>query len=130
MLIILIAAINIISSLLMTVMNRRGEIALLLYLGATRLEIKQTFLYLGIVIGVSGIIAGVILGMSSIWVLGTFEIISLPKDVYPTSTLPLDLSMQDFILIIVGALGIVVASSFYPAKKASEVDVLTVLRNE
>ena len=130
MLIILIAAINIISSLLMTVMNRRGEIALLLSLGATRLEIKQTFLYLGIVIGVSGIIAGVILGMSSIWVLGTFEIISLPKDVYPTSTLPLDLSMQDFILIIVGALGIVVASSFYPAKKASEVDVLTVLRNE
>ena len=130
MLIILIASINIISSLLMTVMNRRGEIALLLALGTTKLEIKKTFLYLGVAIGIGGIIAGVLLGMSTIWVLGTFEIISLPKDVYPTSTLPLDLSLKDFILIVVGAFGIVIASSYYPAKKASEVDVLTVLRNE
>ena len=130
MLIILIAAINIISSLLMTVMNRRGEIALLLSLGATTLEVKKVFLYLGIVIGVSGILAGIVVGMSAIWVLGTFEIISLPKDVYPTSTLPLDLSIKDFVLIVLGAFGIVIASSYYPAKKASEVDVLTVLRNE
>ena len=130
MLIILIAAINIISSLLMTVMNRRGEIALLLALGATTTEIKKVFLYLGIVIGIGGILAGVVLGLSGIWVLGTFDIIHLPKDVYPTSTLPLDLSLQDFFLIVSGAFAIVVVSSYYPAKKASEVDILTVLRNE
>lgn len=130
MLIILIASINIISSLLMTVMNRRAEIALLLSLGATKKEIKKTFLYLGTAIGVSGILAGIVLGLGSIWVLGTFEIISLPKDVYPTSTLPLDLSIKDFTLIVVGAFSIVIASAYYPAKKASEVDVLTVLRNE
>jgi len=130
MLIILIAAINIISSLLMTVMNRRGEIALLLSLGTTTAEIKKVFLYLGVIIGIGGIFAGIILGLSGIWVLGTFDIVSLPKDVYPTSTLPLDLSISDFILIIVGAFIIVVASSYYPAKKASEVDILTVLRNE
>jgi len=130
MLIILIAAINIISSLLMTVMNRRSEIALLLSLGATESEIKKVFLYLGIVIGVGGILAGVFFGMSGLWVLSTFDIISLPKDVYPTTTLPLDLSLQDFVLIVCGAFGIVIASSYYPAKKASEVDILTVLRNE
>jgi putative ABC transport system permease protein len=130
MLIILIAAINIISSLLMTVMNRRGEIALLLSLGATTSEIKKVFLYLGIVIGIGGILAGVFLGMSGIWILSTFDIVSLPKDVYPTTTLPLDLSIQDFILIVSGAFTIVVISSYYPAKKASEVDILTVLRNE
>ena len=130
MLIILIASINIISSLLMTVMNRRGEIALLLSLGATSGEIKKVFLYLGIIIGIGGILAGMILGIGGIWILSTFDIISLPKDVYPTSTLPLDLSLQDFILIITGAFAIVVASSYYPAKKASEVDILTVLRNE
>jgi putative ABC transport system permease protein len=130
MLIILIASINIISSLLMTVMNRRGEIALLLSLGATTKEIKKIFLYLGIVIGMSGIAAGVLFGLGGIWILGTFDIISLPKDVYPTSTLPLDLSLQDFFMIIVGAFAIVILSSFYPAKKASEVDILTVLRNE
>ena len=130
MLIILIAAINIISSLLMTVMNRRSEIALLLSLGATSAEIKKVFLYLGIVIGVSGIMAGIVLGMSGLWILSTFDIVHLPKDVYPTSTLPLDLSLKDFVLIVVGAFAIVVASSYYPAKKASEVDILTVLRNE
>jgi len=130
MLIILIASINIISSLLMTVMNRRGEIALLLSLGATTTEIKKVFLYLGIVIGIAGILAGIFLGLSGIWVLSTFDIVSLPKDVYPTSRLPLDLTLQDFSLIVLGAFGIVIASSYYPAKKASEVDILTVLRNE
>jgi len=130
MLIILIAAINIISSLLMTVMNRRGEIALLLSLGATTREIKKVFLYLGIIIGIAGIATGVFLGLGGIWVLGTFDIVSLPKDVYPTSTLPLDLSLLDFTLIVIGAFLIVIGSSYYPAKKASEVDILTVLRNE
>ncbi|TKI69883.1 ABC transporter permease [Sulfurimonas crateris] len=130
MLIILIAAINIISSLLMTVMNRRSEIALLLSLGATSAEVKKVFLYLGIVIGVSGIMAGIVLGLSGLWVLSTFDIVNLPKDVYPTSTLPLDLSLKDFFSIVIGAFVIVVLSSFYPAKKASEVDILTVLRNE
>ncbi len=130
MLIILIAAINIISSLLMTVMNRRSDIALLMSLGATKTEIKKIFLYLGIVIGISGILAGVILGFSGMWILSTFDIVSLPKDVYPTTTLPLDLSTKDFFMIISGAFLIVIASSYYPAKKASEVDILTVLRNE
>ncbi|MFZ2891110.1 ABC transporter permease [Sulfuricurvum sp.] len=130
MLIILIAAINIISSLLMTVMNRRSEIALLISLGASKQEIKKIFLILGIVIGILGIGTGVILGLLGIWVLGTFEIISLPVDVYPTSTLPLDLSIIDFFSIIIGAFIIVLLSAWYPAKKASDVDILTVLRNE
>lgn len=130
MLIILIASINIISSLLMTVMNRRSEIALLLSLGATQTEIKKVFLYLGIVIGISGILAGIVFGMGGLWILSSFDIVSLPKDVYPTTTLPLDLSFKDFILIVTGAFAIVIVSAYYPAKKASEVDILTVLRNE
>ena len=130
MLIILIASINIISSLLMTVMNRRSEIALLMSLGATKTEVKKVFLYLGIVIGIGGILSGIALGMSGLWILSTFDIVSLPKDVYPTTTLPLDLSVKDFFLIVFGAFVIVLLSSYYPAKKASEVDILTVLRNE
>jgi putative ABC transport system permease protein len=130
MLIILIASINIISSLLMTVMNRRSDIALLLSLGASSSEIKRVFLYLGVVIGIGGIFTGVILGLGGTWILSTFDIISLPKDVYPTSTLPIKLELLDLVSIVVGAFFIVVASAYYPAKKASEVDILTVLRNE
>ncbi len=130
MLIILIAAVNIISSLLMTVMNRRSEIALFISLGASETEVKKIFLYLGVIIGISGIIAGTILGLSGLWVLSSFDIISLPADVYGTSRLPLKLSVIDFVSIIVGAFVIVVLSAWYPAKKAAQVDVLNVLRNE
>jgi len=130
MLIILIAAVNIISSLLMTVMNRRSDIALLISLGASPAQIKELFLKLGVVIGIGGIVSGAVFGLAGVWVLETFDIVSLPKNVYPTARLALDLSWQDFVSIIAGAFAIVVLSSWYPAKKASEVDVLTVLRNE
>ena len=130
MLIILIAAVNIISSLLMTVMNRRSEIALFISLGASEGEVKKIFLYLGVIIGISGIIAGTILGLSGMWILSSFDIISLPADVYGTSRLPLKLSVIDFVSIIIGAFVIVVLSAWYPAKKAAQVDVLNVLRNE
>jgi len=130
MLIILVASLNIISSLLMTVMNRRREIALLLSLGATKDEIKKAFFLLGSVIGGAGILFGTILGLLGIYLLGHFDIVTLPADVYGTSKLPLDLSTTDFISILVGAIVIVLASSFYPSKKATEIDVLSTLRNE
>jgi len=130
MLIILIASLNIISSLLMTVMSRRKEIALLLSMGASNKEIKSIFLKLGIVIGMGGIIVGVALGFGSLYILQNFDIITLPADVYATSKLPLDLELVDFISIIVGSVFIVLASSYYPASKATKIDVLDVLRNE
>ncbi len=130
MLIILVASLNIISSLLMTVMNRRREIALLLSLGATKKEIKNAFFTLGSVIGGAGVAFGVFLGLGGIYILGRFDIVTLPEDVYGTSKLPLDLSSGDFISIVVGAVVIVLLSSFYPAKKATDIDVLATLRNE
>ena len=130
MLIILVASLNIISSLLMTVMNRRREIALLLSLGATKEEIKKAFFLLGSVIGGAGIMFGTFLGLAGIYLLGRFDIITLPEDVYGTSKLPLDLSTTDFVSILVGAIIIVLVSSYYPSKKATQIDVLSTLRNE
>lgn len=130
MLIILVASLNIISSLLMTVMSRRKEIALLLSMGASVKEIKSIFLRLGTIIGFSGIFCGVILGFIGYWILDTFDIVSLPADVYGTAKLPLDLSGTDFASIIVGAVIIVLLSSFYPASRATKIDVIDVLRNE
>lgn len=130
MLIILIASLNIISSLLMTVMNRRKEIALLLSLGAYKKEIKNTFFYLGLVIGGGGMLFGIVLGSIALVVLGSFDIISLPADVYGTARLPLDLSLLDFVLIVIGTSVIVTLSSYYPAYKATQINVLDTLRNE
>ncbi len=130
MLIILVASLNIISSLLMTVMNRRSEIALLLSLGAYKKEVKKTFFYLGLVIGGSGIVFGTLLGLLGVWLLGNFDIINLPADVYGSAKLPMELSALDFASILCGAVIIVVLSSFYPAHKATKIDPLTTLRNE
>lgn len=130
MLIILIASLNIITSLLMTVMNRRKEIALLLALGASKSEIRKIFFRVGSIIGVSGIIVGIVLAAILMAILANFSIISLPADVYGDTKIPLELSMLDFSLIVVGSLVVVFASAFYPAKKAAEVDPLIVLRNE
>jgi len=130
MLIILIASLNIISSLLMTVMSRRKEIALLLSMGATTKEIKSIFLKLGTIIGFGGIITGIILGFIGFWFLDTFDIVSLPADVYGSAKLPLDLAISDFISIIIGSTIIVLLSSFYPASRATKIDVIDVLRNE
>lgn len=130
MLIILVASLNIISSLLMTVMNRRHEIALLLSLGASQSEIKRSFFALGASIGGSGIVFGLILGLFGVWLLGNFDIVSLPADVYGSAKLPMELSIMDLLFIIMGAVVIVAFSSYYPAKKAAQIDVLQTLRNE
>jgi len=130
LLIILVASLNIISSLLMTVMSRRSEIALMRTLGATQQEIRKIFFKLGIIIGTAGIVAGTLLGGFGIWILKTFDIISVPEDVYGTSKLPVDLTMGDFGLIILGTSVIILLSARYPAKKAAQTDPLKVLRNE
>jgi len=130
LLIILVASLNIISSLLMTVMSRRSEIALMRTLGATKTEIKSIFFRLGLIIGSAGIVAGTLLGGIGIWILTTFDIISMPEDVYGTSRLPVDLTLNDFGLIILGTSIIILLSAIYPARKASQTDPLTVLRNE
>lgn len=130
MLIILVASLNIISSLLMTVMSRRKEIALLLSMGASVKEVKSIFLRLGTIIGFGGIVTGVILGFIGYWLLDTFDIVSLPADVYGSAKLPLDLALGDFISILIGAVIIVLLSSFYPATRATKIDVIDVLRNE
>lgn len=130
MLIVLIASLNIISSLLMTVMSRRKEIALLLSLGASGKEVKKIFLKLGLIIGFSGIILGIGLGFGAIFLLDNFDIISLPAGMYPTTKLPLELSFIDFISIIIGSMVIIYLSAYYPSHKATKIDVLDVLRNE
>ena len=130
LLIILVASLNIISALLMTVMSRRSEIALMRTLGATKAEIRSIFFRLGLIIGLAGIIAGTLLGGLGIWALKTFDIISMPEDVYGTTKLPVDLLPSDFGFIILGTSVIILLSSLYPAKKAAQTDPLTVLRNE
>ena len=111
-------------------MSRRSEIALMRTLGASKKEIRSIFFKLGLIIGSAGILAGTLLGGLGIWILKTFDIISMPEDVYGTSRLPVELTMSDFSLILIGTSIIILLSALYPAKKASQTDPLSLLRNE
>lgn len=130
LLIILMASLNIISSLLMVIMNRRKEIALLLSMGASKREIKKAFFAIGSFIGLSGVTVGLILAGGVMAFLRKFPIISLPADVYGTTKLPLDLGALDLTFIIIGSILIVLLSAYYPARRASQINLLEVLRNE
>jgi putative ABC transport system permease protein len=114
----------------MTVMSRRSEIALMRTLGATRQEIHAIFFRLGLIIGGVGIVAGAALGWAGIWILKTFDLISLPPDVYGDTKLPVNLLWSDFGFILMGAAAIILLSALYPARKAAATDPLHVLRNE
>jgi len=70
------------------------------------------------------------LGLFGVWLLGSFDIVNLPADVYGSSKLPMELSLGDLAMILIGAVLIVALSSWYPAKKATQIDVLQTLRNE
>ena len=102
----------------MTVMSRRSEIALMRTLGATKSEIKSIFFKLGLIIGSAGIVAGTMLGGFGIWVLTTFDIISMPEDVYGTSKLPVDLTMSDFSFITYWDFGDYLTLGSLPCKKS------------
>ena len=130
MMIILVASLNIISSLLITIMSRRKEIALLLSLGASKKQIQKTFFLFGVIVGGGGILLGILLGFTGIYILGNFDIIQLPIEVYGTSTLPMSLKLLDFVSILIGSGCIVFISSMYPAYKASDLDIISVLRYE
>lgn len=129
MLIILVASLNIISSMLMTIMNRKTELALMISLGATRVEIKSIFLRLGALIGITGIIFGTALGFLGTWIINKFSLISLNEEVYGFSKLTVSLKPTDLLFIILGTIIIVLLSSYFPSIKASKINPIDVLKS-
>jgi lipoprotein-releasing system permease protein len=127
-LIILVAALNIISALVMVVMEKNKDIAILKSMGAKTGSIMRIFFYQGMVIGLSGTTLGVTLGLSLCAVLKRYKIIELPSNVYPMSTMPVKVVPMDVSIIAISAILITLAATLYPSWKASRIrpaDALT-----
>ncbi len=120
-LIILVAALNIISALIMVVMEKTRDIAILKSMGATTKSIMKIFFYQGMIIGLTGTFLGVISGLSICWVLKKYKFIELPSNVYPMSTMPITVVPLDIIIIAISALVITLLATLYPSWKASKV---------
>ena len=136
MLIVAVAAFNIISSLLMLVTNKEREIAVLITLGATKRDVIYIFLFQGLFLGLIGILFGVIFGillannidMVISHIEAIFSINLLPPDIYHLSKIPSLIKYNDIVMITIFTFSLTLISSVYPAIKASEIKPSIVFR--
>ena len=129
-LIIMVAAFNIISSLIMIVMEKTREIGILKSMGATSSSIMKIFMYEGVLIGLIGTVTGSILGYVIGFLQLNYKIISLPSDVYIIDALPMQMHLMDFIAISSVAMILCFLASVYPAFKASRLYPVEAIRYE
>ena len=126
-LIILVAAFNIASALIMMVMEKTRDIAVLKAMGATNRAIRKIFMYKGMIIGSFGTVIGTAAGVGLCFILKKYDFIHLP-DAYPFATLPVQLNYPDVAVIAASALAICFISTLYPSYKASKMDPAEALR--
>jgi lipoprotein-releasing system permease protein len=129
-LIILVAAFNIVASLIMVVMEKTKDIAILKSMGATAASIMKIFMLEGVIIGIVGTALGLVGGVGLCQILERYQFIKLPSDIYYISSLPVLMKGLDILVIVFSALGICLIATLYPAWQASRLDPAEALRYE
>ena len=128
--IVLVGALNIISSLVMTVMEKSKDIAILRAMGATKKSIMSVFMFQGLFMGFIGTIAGVFAGLGICSILAKYKFIELPSDIYYISTLPVKVDPFDVLIVVIAALIISFLATIYPSWHASHLNPVETLRYE
>jgi lipoprotein-releasing system permease protein len=127
-LIVMVAALNIIASLILLVMEKSRDIAILKTMGSSSASIRRIFVLQGLIIGVIGTGAGAMGGLALIYVLDRFRLIRVPIDVYQIAYVPFKLEPLDAAIVIVSALLICFVATIYPSRQASRLDPAQALR--
>jgi lipoprotein-releasing system permease protein len=128
--VIIVASFNIIGTLTMLVMEKSREIAIFKSMGATDRSIMSIFMLIGLVIGGIGTVLGAAAGYGIVALVAKSGLITLPKDVYQVSYLPLSITVLDVLFIALTALGISFLATLYPSWQAAKQDPVEVLRYE
>lgn len=129
-LIIMVAAFNIVSTLVMVVLEKKRDIGILKAMGATRSSVQRIFVRQGMTVGVIGTVIGLVIGYGFCWAQQTFKLISIPPDVYFIDAVPIDMRLLDFILITLLSLLLCLLASLYPARRAAALVPVEAIRNE
>ena len=127
-LIVMVAALNIIASLVLLVMEKSRDIAILKTMGAPAGSIMRIFMLQGLVIGLVGTLLGATLGYGTCWVLDRYKLIRVPMDVYQVSYVPFTVMPLDFALVVVAAIVTCFVATIYPSRQASRLDPAQALR--
>ncbi len=120
-LIIMVAALNIVSALVMVVMEKTRDIAILKAMGASTGQVMRIFFYQGAVIGITGTILGLMGGLGLSAILKHYKFIELPSNVYPMSTMPVKVVPFDVSVVAISAVLITLLATLYPSWKASRI---------
>ena len=128
--IVLVGALNIISTLVMVVMEKNRDVAILRAMGATRRNIMTVFMFQGVLVGVLGTLVGLASGLGLCHLLAKYKFIELPSDVYYISTLPVRVEALDVVLVIAVAVAISFLATLYPSWHASRLNPVESLRYE
>ena len=128
-LIIAIAALNITTMLILVVVERQRDIAILSTLGATRTGVMLLFVIEGASVGAIGAVAGVLLGLAACTIANHYKLVSLPSDVYSISNVPLHANVSETLLAALIAFALSVLATIYPARNAARLRPVEVLRD-
>ena len=129
-LIVIVAALNIVASLVMLVMEKSRDIAILKTMGASRVSIRRIFMLQGLIIGLVGTGVGVACGYAISTIADRYRLIQLDMEVYQIAYVPFTIDMADFILVIISALVVCFLATVYPSQKAARLDPAEALRYE
>ncbi len=129
-LIVMVAALNIVASLVLLVMEKSRDIAILKTMGASATSIRRIFMLQGLVIGVVGTVVGTVAGVGTATALDRMQVIKIPADVYQLSHLPFTVVPRDVVFVVLAALVICFVATIYPSRQAARLDPAEGLRHE
>jgi lipoprotein-releasing system permease protein len=130
-LIVMVAALNIVASLILLVMEKSRDVAILKTMGLAPGRVMRIFMLQGLIIGVIGTAVGAIGGLTLCYVLDKYKLIQIPMDVYQVSYVPFVVTLwPDLILVLVSAVAICFIATLYPSRQASRLDPVQALRFE
>lgn len=127
-LIVMVAALNIIASLILLVMEKSRDIAILKTMGSSTTSIRRIFMFQGLVIGLIGTIGGALLGTVTIYFADKYKLVRVPVDVYQISYVPFRLEALDFTIVVASAILICFLATIYPSRQAAKLDPAQALR--
>jgi lipoprotein-releasing system permease protein len=129
-LIIMVAGFNIISTLIMLVMQKTSEIGIIRSMGASAPMISNIFIRQGLWVGCFGIVIGCVIGYTICFLQIQYGLIPLPSGVFFIEAVPVQLKWFDFFMVLIVSFGLILFSTFYPARKAAGLLPVDALRSK